>query len=51
MANQKREHVNQSPPAKQLPRTHVAQSKVKPTHLRTPSGARRDSVNQSPEKR
>ncbi len=51
MANQQREDVNQSPPAKQLPRTHVAQSTVKPAHLRTPAGVRRESVNQSPERK
>lgn len=46
MANQKRDHVNQSQPVSKAPRTHVAQSLVKPSRLRLPASAPRDSVNQ-----
>jgi hypothetical protein len=47
MANQKRDHVNQSQPVSKPPRTHVAQAPVKSSRLRLPSGAGRDSVNQT----
>ena len=47
MANQKRDHVNQSQPVSKAPRTHVAQSPVKPSRLRLPAGVRRDSANQT----
>lgn len=48
MANQQRDHVNQSPPVSRPPRTHIMQSSVKPAHLKTPAGAaHRDPVNQS----
>jgi hypothetical protein len=48
MADQQRDQVNQSPPVSRAPRTHIVQLSVKPAQLKTPAGAHRDPVNQSP---
>jgi hypothetical protein len=51
MRNLEREHVNQSPAAAHQPRTHVKQSTSSLAHLKSPSGTRREPVNQSPERK